>query len=201
MGDTSTNDIRSNRGLPLVGVLLGAGIIASGMVCLYLMMRWVGLENGGACASGGPYVIREGQECQDGVFALGFGGGIGVVVGALLYLWGSWRHGGSLVTTSASSALFGGFFGALGASFLSVKGYLSKSSVEYGDFTAVGYTFLALAAGGAIVAIFNLVYALRTTRTDVAKPSGRTWLQWIGALVVGVVVGVVATSLIVGAVS
>ncbi len=103
------------RPWPLAGVLLGTAAFAAGMVCLFIVMREVAADNGGSCASGGPYVIRDGQECGDGVFALAYGG-IGVAVaGFLLVLWCSWKYGRSLVVTAASGVGWGGFMGGLGA--------------------------------------------------------------------------------------
>ena len=58
------------RYLPLAGVLMGATLLAIGLVCLYVVMRAVGLEHGGTCVSGGAYEIAPGHECESGVFPL-----------------------------------------------------------------------------------------------------------------------------------
>ena len=89
---------------PLLGVLSGAALIAVFLVSLHILGRWVGLDMGGACASGGPYEIRPGQECEPGVFTLGYAGVVCGIIGFALFLWGSHRYGRELVVTAASTA-------------------------------------------------------------------------------------------------
>lgn len=178
--------------VPLAVVTIGNAMFAAGLVCLYMVMRWVTLENGGACASGGPYVIREGQECQEGVFALAYGG-IGIaVVGALAFIWASHRLGGSLVTSAASTLSFGAFFGALGLSFLDLR----DDVADGGDYAFVGTLFTVFAAVGLLVTIATVVYALRTTRLDIVKPAARVWLAWVAAIVVGAALGLGVLALV-----
>ena len=170
---------------PLLVALVSSGLVAAGLVCLYLVMRWVGLENGGACASGGPYEIRAGQECEDGVFALAYAG-IGVMVaGFLVLLRAAWKYGGSLVVTSACGAGGGGFFAGLGLSFLKVESKLPASATSSGDYRAVGYMFLAFGLAGLVVMFTPAIFGLRTQRRDVRTPTGRAWLAWFAAVILG----------------
>ena len=182
----------------LVVSLLSSGLFAAGLVCLYLVMRRLVLESGGACASGGPYEIRTGQECQDGIFAFAYGG-IGVMVaGFLVLLRAAWTYGGSPVVTSATGVGCAGFFGGLGLSFLAVRSDLPTSSTEGGDYTFVGILFLVFGAAGLVVTAGPPIFAMLSKRLDVVTPSGRAWLAWLGAVAAGAALGIVVTALIAG---
>lgn len=166
------------------------------MVCLYLVMREVTFEHGGACASGGPYEIRPGQECRSGVFALGYTGGIGAMVGALLLLFSSHRYGWPLIGTSAIGVTAGVFFGGLGGSFLRVAADAPATFTDHGDYTFVGITFLVMAAFSLPVAFGPVVYAARTTRKDIRRPPAPAWLAWFAAVAAGVTIGIAVTWMI-----
>lgn len=180
------------RYLPLAGVLMGATLLAIGLVCLYVVMRAVGLEHGGTCVSGGPYEIAPGHECESGVFPLAFGGAIGIFVGALLLFWSSKHYGGPLAVASASGVAWTAFWGGLGGSFLSIAAELPASSDTGSEFNTVGIVFLVLSIAGIAVAVGTVPYSVRTERLDYAKPSFPAWLAWFAAIAVAVGIGIVA---------
>ena len=169
------------RFAPLLGVLVGVGLIAAGLACLYLVMRAVGLENGGTCVSGGPYEIAPGHECQDGVFALGFGGAFSLIVGFLILLWGSHRHGGPLVVTSMSGFSWSAFMGGLGGSFLSIASEMPGPSDTISEFNTVGAVFAVMGAVGLAVAFGPILYSLQGRPLNYPKPSLLAWAAWLAA--------------------
>ena len=183
---------RTVQWAPLVGVLVGVSIFTAGLVCLYLVMRTVGLENGGSCVSGGPYEIAPGHECGSGVFELGFGGAFGLMVGSLIFLWSSHRYGGPLVVTSASGLAWSGFWSGLGGSFLSIGSQLPDSSAEGSEFKTVGIIFLVFALFGLFVALGPIPYAMRTPRLDYPKPTSGAWLAWFATVAAAIGMGIVA---------
>lgn len=177
-------------------MVVGSAIFAAGMVCLYLVMRTVTFEHGGACASGGPYEIRPGQECQSGLFTLGFTGVIGFMVGALLFFYSTHRYGWPLIGTSAMGVTAAVFFGGLGGSFLEIAADAPASFEDNGDYKFVGVMFLVMAACSVPVVLGPVVYAARTTRKDVRRPPAPAWLAWFAAVVAGVTVGIAVTWMI-----
>lgn len=183
------------RWVPLVGALVGVAILTAGMACLYLVMRTVGLENGGSCVSGGPYEIAPGHECEDGVFALGYGGAFGLIAGFLLLLWSSHRYGGPLVVTSVSGMGWSSLFGGLGGSFLSIGSEMPDASDVGSEFTTLGIVFLVMASLGLAVVFGPIPYSMRSQRLDYPKPTPFAWLAWFASVAIGIVVGLVALEL------
>ena len=165
----------------IVGVLSGAAAMAVSLVCLYLVMRTVGLEHGGSCVSGGPYLIAPGHECESGVFALAYGSLGGLVVGCLTVLWSSHRYGGPLVLTSASALSWSAFFGGLGGNFLSIGAELPDSSDAGAEFKTVGIIFLVMASIGLVVAAAAVVHGMISERLDVPSPTAGAWFAWFGS--------------------
>lgn len=155
-------------------------------------MRTVGLENEGSCVSGGPYAIAPGHECEDGVFALGYGGAFGLIVGFLIFLWNAHRYGGPLVVTSASGIGWSSLFGGLGASFLSIGMEMPGSSDAGSEFKTVGIVFLVMASLGLAVVFGPVPYSMRSVRPDYPKPTAQAWLAWFAAIASGVVFVIIA---------
>lgn len=131
--------------VPLLGVLAGTAVVVVGLMSLYLVMRTLGLDYGGACAVDGPYQIRPGQECEAGIFTSAYVSIAVSVLGGLLLLWSSKRYDGGLVSWAAVGALATLFFGALGISFLKVAAAMPASSDAIADFKGVGGAFVVLA--------------------------------------------------------
>lgn len=183
---------RTVQWVPLVGALIGVSILTGGLICLYLVMRTVGLENGGSCVSGGPYEIAPGHECGPGVFELGFGGGFALIVGFLILLWSSHRYGGPLVVTSASGLAWSAFWGGLGGSFLSIGSEMPDASEVGLEFKTVGTIFLVLATLGLFAALGPIPYAMRTERLDYPRPTAGAWIAWFAAIVAAIGIGIAA---------
>lgn len=180
---------------PLAGVLVGVSVAAIGLVCLYIVMRSVGLENDGTCVSGGPYLIEPGHECESGIFTLGYVGALGLIVGVLLFLWSSHRYGKQMVVTAASGISWSGFFGGLGGSFLSIGMEMPAASDTGSEFKTVGIIFLVMAAAGVALVVGTIVFSLRSQPLDYPKPSPRAWLAWLAAVAVAIGVMIVAWEL------
>jgi hypothetical protein len=87
----------------VVLMVLGLLLTTTGLMLVFLSMRAV-MDIGGACASGGPYVIA--QPCPDAVFALLPLGIIGGLAGVFLYAVASARLPGPHLTSLAWPALF-----------------------------------------------------------------------------------------------
>jgi hypothetical protein len=190
------NDLRAFteqdiRFKPLIGVLLGAAIFAAGLACLYVVMRSVGLEQGGSCVSGGPYQIAPGQECESGTFPLAFAGVLGLMAGFAIFVWSSSRYGGQLVVTSASGLAGTGFFGGLGLSFMAIASELPASSAEGSEFKTVGIIFLVLGLFGLFPAVGAIIYSMQSRRIDYPRPSVRSWLAWLVAVTAAAGFGIV----------
>lgn len=180
---------------PLLGVLAGAAMIGCFFVSLHVLGRWVGLDMGGACSSGGPYVIRPGHECQPGVFALGYGGVVCGMIGFALFLWGSHRYGRQLVVTAASTASFSGFFASLGGMFLSVAPDVPSPDIS-SEYRGLGVAFVVMAIVALIAVIAGtIVYIRRNQYLDIPKPAPGEWLAWFASTAVGAAIGIVAGNL------
>ena len=176
---------------PLAGVLVGVAILTAGLASLYLVMRTVGLENGGSCVSGGPYEIAPGHECGDGVFVLAYGGAFGLIVGFLIFLWSSHRYGGPLVVTSASGIGWSSLFGGLGGSFLSTGSEMPDASDVGSEFKTLGIVFLVMASLGLAVVLGPVPYSMRSGPLDYPKPTPLAWIAWFGAIAIGLVFGII----------
>lgn len=102
--------------MKLGAVFVGAALFAAALTCVYLGMRDLMINSGGACASGGPYTINQGQECSNGQVALLFGGVFAMLIGGgILMAASSWysdhMHGVGLL-------LWAALFGVLGWNFV-----------------------------------------------------------------------------------
>ena len=66
-----------------LGTAVAAAGVAASITAVYLGMRDLMVESGGACASGGPYEIA--NECSSGQIALLFGGIVAMLLFAGLH--------------------------------------------------------------------------------------------------------------------
>lgn len=185
--------------VPLLGVLAGVAALVTGLMSLYLVMRTVGLEYGGACASGGPYEIRPGQECESGAFTSAYVSIAVMVAGALLLLWSSRRYGGGLIVNAAIGTLAAVFSGGLGLGFLKVAADLPNGADAVSEFRMVGVVFVVMAVLGLGLTLLAIRYNDRFAVVQPRKPPSRAWLAWLGAVAAGLVIGVAVGALVVGA--
>lgn len=107
---------------PRVGALLfaliAAGLVAAGIAAASEAMRWVMVNQGGSCASGGPYQVNPGQECSGAAVGLLFGGIIGGLIAAGLVVVAAKRAAGWNALMAASGLMWAGLFGAFGWNFI-----------------------------------------------------------------------------------
>lgn len=177
------------RWLPLAGVLAGVAVITVGVGCLYMVMRTVGLENGGSCVSGGPYEIAPGHECKDGVFGLAYGGAFGLIAGFVLFLWSAHRYGGPLVVTSMAGFSWSAFWLGLGGNFLSVASELPAASDTRSEFNTVGIMFVVMGAIGLALAFGPIPYSMLSRPLGYPKPTLTAWAAWLAAVAGGFAAG------------
>lgn len=199
MSPGTTRDVQPLPRGPLLGVLVGVALLIVGLMSLYLVMRTLGLDYGGACAVDGPYEIRPGQECQPGIFTSAYVS-IGLLVtGGLLLLWSSKRYDGGLILWAAAGTVATVFFAAMGVSFLKVAAAMPVSADAISDFKAVGVAFVVMAVFALGITVATIRYGDRIGRLDHPKPPVRAWLAWLGAVVAGVSIGLIVGALIVRA--
>jgi hypothetical protein len=144
-------------GPPLVAVGY-AGFVAS-LVAAYAGMRDVMVNNGGFCASGGPYAIAPGHQCTStettlilvGMFGIFLAGGI--ALGATGWLGGPVLGGGL--------AMWGALFGALGWNFLSLGLNPPHGQSGAAGWIICGVVFWLMALGGLLPAGSMVVSWLR----------------------------------------
>lgn len=102
----------------LLGVLVSTALVALAIVSISEAMRYVMSEQGGFCASGGPYEIRPGNECTGGTIALLMGGSFGGLAAAGLATFFAARAGGPRTAAAAAGLGWAALFGLLGWNFL-----------------------------------------------------------------------------------
>jgi hypothetical protein len=96
-----------------LGTALAAAGLAASITAVYLGMRDLMVESGGACASGGPYVIA--NECSSGQIGLLAGGIVAMLVFAALHAaLEHWADGPRI----GWPAIVGALFLALGWNFI-----------------------------------------------------------------------------------
>lgn len=98
MGRMDTTTLRR-----VVLMFVGLVIVTTGLTLVFLSMRAV-MDIGGACATGGPYVIA--QECPEGAAAMLPLGIIGGLIGLWIYAVSASKLPGPRLTLLAWSALF-----------------------------------------------------------------------------------------------
>lgn len=101
----------------LIGVLIGAAVFAGGLAATSGGMRHVLATNGGSCASGGPFEIADGQQCDAGVTWLLMGGVVVMLLGGALLLGASSAYSGS-GSMGVPGLLWAALFGLLGYNFI-----------------------------------------------------------------------------------
>jgi hypothetical protein len=173
------------RPAALAGLFFGIGVLVAGMVCLYTVMRAVGLDNGGSCVSGGPYEIAPGRECADGVFGLAFGGVFAILAGFALFLWSAHIYGRQLAVTAATGFAWTAFWCGLGGSFVSIAFELPAASETASEFDTVGTVFLVLGVFGLLLVAGTVVYSLRKEMVEYPKLSAGGWTAFIAAILFG----------------
>ncbi len=135
--------------IALVAVFVSAAGFAACLVCVYMGMRDLMINSGGACASGGPYQINPDQVCETGQMVLLFGGiFVGLVFAGLLVGASSWWGGIGL--SGVGLLLWAALFGALGFNFLQLGFDPPENMSGAAGWIVCGVVFELMALGGLI---------------------------------------------------
>ncbi len=153
----------------LIGVFIGAAGFAASLTAVYEGMRSVMIDNGGFCASGGPYEIAAGHQCDNGAATLLFGGIFAMLLcGGLLLGATGWWGGGSIM--GVGLFMWAALFGALGFNFLQL-GFDPPAHMNGTGWVICGVIFELMALGGLIPGIM----AFADSAKDEADPSRTTF--------------------------
>jgi hypothetical protein len=131
----------------LAAAVAGLGFLAS-VAAAYKGMRDVMVTSGGFCASGGPYAIAQGHQCNTSAVAYllaGIGGM--VVLGGITLVLTSAADGPAMETGLIGWAVL---FGALGFNFISLGFNPPKNVGGGGAWILCGFVFWAVAIGGLV---------------------------------------------------
>ncbi|MEI2702113.1 MAG: hypothetical protein V9E83_06895 [Baekduia sp.] len=131
----------------LAAAFVTAGLYAACVAVVYEAMRWVMVNQGGVCASGGPYEISPGQTCDGTAVAMLFGGVFAGLVAGGLVLVAARRTGGPNASAAAIGLLWAGLFGALGWNFIDL-GFDPPTGDSSAGWLIPGFTFWLMAAPG-----------------------------------------------------
>lgn len=141
-------------------VLIGATGFAASLVAVYEGMRYVMVNNGGYCASGGPYQIAAGHECDGSSVAILMGGVvIGLVFAALLAVGSSQLAG--LSVAGVGLLMWTALFGALGWNFIELGADPPAQMTDTSGWIISGVVFMLMALGGLIPAVYLLAQSLK----------------------------------------
>lgn len=146
------------RGGPiaLAAVFISAAGFAACLTAVYMAMRDLMINSGGACASGGPYAINPEQVCTTGQTALLMGGiFIGLVFAGALVGASGWYGGSNLVGVALLE--WAALFGALGWNFIDL-GINPPDNLASGatGWIVCGVVFWLMALGGLIPGLMSI---------------------------------------------
>lgn len=160
----------ANGALGLVATFIGAAGFAACLTGVYMAMRDLMINSGGACASGGPYAINPDQVCSTGQTALLMGGIVGGLVFAGILVYGSEKFTGSYM--GVGLLLWAALFGALGWNFIEL-GLNPPESLSSGatGWIISGVVFWLMAIPGLLLGLKNVVDYFKTSANpEAAKP-------------------------------
>ncbi|MBJ7353500.1 MAG: hypothetical protein JHC98_01625 [Thermoleophilaceae bacterium] len=164
-----SND-RGGGPLALAAVFVGAAGFAACLTAVYSAMRDLMINQGGSCASGGPYAINPDQVCAAGQTWLLMGGIIlGLVFGGILVGASSWYGGVKL--SGVGLLMWAALFGALGFNFLQL-GFDPPPKMSSGTgWIVCGVVFWLMALGGLIPGLMALgSYFKDSANPEAAEP-------------------------------
>lgn len=158
---TPQQEQRSGGGVfALAAVLVGATGFAASLTCLYRGMREVMVNNGGFCASGGPYQINPGQVCDSNVVLLLFGGVFAGLIFAGVLAFATYRFDSDI--SGLPLLLWAALFGALGWNFIELG--LNPPARMNGavGWIISGVVFWLMALGGLIPGLIMFFQSFRS---------------------------------------
>jgi hypothetical protein len=131
----------------LGAALASLGFLAS-VAAAYKGMRDVMVTNGGMCASGGPYAIAQGHQCNTSAVAYVLAGiGGMVVLGGIALVLTSAADGPTMETGLIGWAVL---FGALGFNFIGLGFSPPQDMSGASGWIICGFVFWAMAIGGLV---------------------------------------------------
>jgi hypothetical protein len=165
----NSND-RGGGLIGLVATFIGAAGFAACLTGVYMAMRDLMINSGGACASGGPYQINPEQVCSTGQTALLMGGIVGGLVFSGILVYGSEKLTGSYL--GVGLLLWAALFGALGWNFIEL-GLNPPESLASGatGWIICGVVFWLMALPGLLIGLKNVAdYFKAAANPEEAKP-------------------------------
>lgn len=166
----NSND-RGGGPVALAAVFIGAAGFAACLTGVYMAMRDLMINSGGACASGGPYAINPDQVCSAGQTGLLMGGIVLGLVFSGILVWGSESYTGSYM--GVGLLLWAALFGALGFNFIQL-GFNPPESLTSGatGYIICGVVFWLMALGGLIPGLMTIGgYFKDSANPEDAKPT------------------------------
>jgi hypothetical protein len=147
---SSTSKDRGGGPIALVAVFIGTFGFAACLTGVYLSMRDLMINSGGACASGGPYAINPDQVCSAGQTGLLMGGIVGGLIFSGILVWGSDAYSDDGFY-GVGLLLWAALFGALGFNFIQL-GFNPPANMSSGatGYIVCGVVFWLMALGGLI---------------------------------------------------
>jgi hypothetical protein len=156
----------------LVAVFIGSLGFAACLTGVYMAMRDLMINSGGACASGGPYAINPDQVCSPGQTGLLIGGIVGGLIFSGILVYGSEKLTGGYL--GVGLLLWAALFGALGFNFIQL-GFNPPDNMTDGGATGYiicGVVFWLMALGGLIPGLMSIGgYFKDTANPEEAKPT------------------------------
>lgn len=170
MSSNNSND-RGGEFAGLVAVFIGSLGFAACLTGVYMAMRDLMINSGGACASGGPYAINPDQVCSPGQTGLLMGGIVGGLIFSGILVWGSEKLMDSYV--GVGLLLWAALFGALGFNFIQL-GFNPPANMSSGatGYIICGVVFWLMALGGLIPGLMAIGGAFKdSANPEAAKPT------------------------------
>jgi hypothetical protein len=141
-------------GSRLLAIACDLGFVAA-VAATYKGMRLVMVDNGGYCASGGPYTIAAGHRCSGSATAWLIGGMVGVFLIGAFALAATTAAGWSPLSTGLAG--WAVLFAALGVNFITLGIDPPRGSSTSVSWVVTGMVFWLMALGGAVPAAADAV--------------------------------------------
>jgi hypothetical protein len=166
----TANERSGGGALALISAFVGAAGFAASLTAVYRGMRSVMVDQGGFCASGGPYQINPDQVCATGQIWLLMGGIFaGLVFAGLLVAASAWWGGTSLA--GVGLILWAALFGALGWNFIDLGLNPPEQLDGAVGWIVCGVVFWLMALGGLIPGAMALAGYFRNADRPEAERS------------------------------
>jgi hypothetical protein len=168
----ANDSTKSGGGLfALVAIFIGAAGFAACLTGVYMAMRDLMINSGGACASGGPYAINPDQVCSAGQTGLLMGGIVGGLIFSAILTGASTWYDDSASLYGVGLLLWAALFGALGWNFIDLGLNPPANMTSGTGYLVCGIVFWLMALGGLIPGIWSMRdYFKDSAHPEEAKP-------------------------------